>query len=91
MFFIFHEGRRKSVSLRERQLETALKAVSDHPILNRDEYFKSFLVVNRFDEYLPMVKNVESPLELKKEYFRWRIGGGTNSNYTKEIGHVKVK
>lgn len=61
----------------ETLLNLSVEAVLDHPILREDEYFNSFMEVEEYADVLPMIKNVEAPVETKREYFKrtWRMGG----------------
>lgn len=71
-------------------LKFALQAAFDHEILSQDEYLKAFLCVKTFSECVPLIKNVEAPVQLKKEYFggKWSFG---NKNMTRDYQYQKVK
>jgi hypothetical protein len=61
----------------------ALQAAFDHEILKEDEYLKSFLSVEVFSDCVQLIKNVEAPVQVKKEYFggKWasfKTGHGIN-------------
>ena len=50
-------------------LKLALEAAFDHEILREDEYLKSFLFVEMFSDCVELIKNVEPPVQVKKESF----------------------
>lgn len=56
-------------------LKLALEAAFDHEILREDEYLKSFLCVEVFSNCVQLIKNVEPPVQVKKEYFggKWSV------------------
>lgn len=57
-------------------LKLTLQAAFDHEILCQDEYLKAFLCVERFAGSVPLIKNVEPPVQVKKEFFggKWQLG-----------------
>ena len=67
-------------------LNLALQAALDHEILKEDEYLKSFLVVKVFSDCVQLIKNVEAPVQVKKEYF-----GGKWSSFKTVTIDRKVK
>lgn len=73
----------------ENLINFALEAVEEHPILSEDEYFKTFLEAKNYAELVPMIKNVDGPIQIKAEYFKrlWRIGG---TEMTKDIQYQEV-
>lgn len=50
-------------------LGLALQAICDHPIFKDDEYLRVFLTEKEFANRIQMIKNVEGPISLRKEYF----------------------
>lgn len=50
-------------------LKLTLQAAFDHEILSQDEYLKAFVCVERFVESVPLIKNVEPPVQVRKEFF----------------------
>lgn len=51
-------------------LKLALQAALTHPLLQRDEYLKCFLSVEKFEEILPMIRNIEVPLVVEFKSFK---------------------
>ena len=56
-------------------LKLTLQAAFDHEILSQDEYLKAFVFVERFVETVPLIKNVEPPVQMRKEFFggKWQF------------------
>lgn len=77
----------------ENQINLALEALHDHPILREDEYFKTFLEVAKYAELVPMIKNVEAPVQTKREYFKrgWGIINKGSNGMSKDDQYQKVK
>lgn len=77
--------------MKARLLTFTLQSTLAHPILREDEYFKEFFIAADFGEKIPLIKNVEAPVQVKAEYFggKWvRIGG--NKQMAKDHAYIKV-
>jgi len=68
-------------------LNLALQAAFDHEILKEDEYLKSFLIVKVFSDCVQLIKNVEAPVQVKKEYFggKWSFKSVTIDRKVKKV------
>lgn len=69
-----------SENSQEKWLNYAMEAMLSHPIVREDEYFKTFLQVENYEELVPMIRNVEAPVAIKREYFCGRKWWKTGSS-----------
>lgn len=78
----------ESSTVREREslLKMCLQAVLDHFVLREDEYLRAFLTMEQFAESVPLIKNIEPPIQLKRDYFKWSI----SRKMAKDLQYQKV-
>ena len=62
-------------------LQLTLQAALTHPFLQRDEYLKCFLSVEKFEDIFPMIRNVEVPLVMEFKCFKGGVGFEFHFNY----------
>lgn len=78
--------------MKAKLLTQSLQTTLSHPILREDEYFKEFLVAADFGEKIPLIKNVEAPVQVKAEYFggKWARIGGNTQQMARDLAYIKV-
>lgn len=57
----------------EKLINYWIQLMKEHSIFREDEYFKSFLESDRYEEILPMIKNIEPPVFVPVEYLQKRF------------------
>ena len=89
-FYLKHHVEKPEI--KAKLLTISLQCTLSHSILKEDEYFKEFLIAADINEKIPLIKNIEAPVQVRADYFsgRWmRVGGG--KRMAKDQAYIKVR